>query len=111
MLTGSLACFRPPRWGNRREDQEAARPLRAVHGSAPDSRQGTANPIAMIGSLGWQCATVSDSASRGMIERRIAGALPKVCAPRHCGKGAKTIGTSEMGEAIVAELDSLAGRS
>ena len=115
MLTGSLGMLPSASLGETDAKTKKRRALyEPVHGSAPDiAGKGTANPIAMIGSLGMALRySFGLGQAADMIEQAIAGALAKGLRTADiAGKGAKTIGTSEMGEAIVAELDSLAGRS
>ena len=82
-----------------------------VHGSAPDiAGKGVANPIAMIGSLAMALRYSFDQgAVADRIEQAIAGVLAAgkrtgdIAAP-----GTETIGTQEMGKAIIAELDAAA---
>jgi 3-isopropylmalate dehydrogenase len=115
MLTGSLGMLPSASLGETDAKTKKRRALyEPVHGSAPDiAGKGTANPIAMIGSLGMALRySFGLGQAADMIEQAIAGALAKGLRTADiAGKGEKTIGTSEMGEAIVAELDSLAARS
>jgi len=88
--------------GNRRALYEP------VHGSAPDiAGKGVANPIATIASLAM-CLRYSfylgEAAER--IERAIAQVLDDGLRTADIKQdGCRTIGTKEMGEAIVAALD------
>lgn len=112
MLTGSLGMLPSASLGDLDPKTKKRRALyEPVHGSAPDiAGKGIANPIAMIGSLGM-CLRYSfglgDAAD--MIEKAIAGALQKGLRTADIrGSAAKAIGTQEMGDAILAELDRLA---
>ncbi|MGU3496802.1 3-isopropylmalate dehydrogenase [Xanthobacteraceae bacterium A53D] len=111
MLTGSLGMLPSASLGA----VDAATGKRAamyepVHGSAPDiAGRGIANPIAMIGSLGMALRySFGLGAAADQIDAAIAGVLASgqrtadIAAP-----GAPTISTSQMGAAIVAELDAL----
>jgi 3-isopropylmalate dehydrogenase len=112
MLTGSLGMLPSASLGEVDAKTKKRRALyEQVHGSAPDiAGKGIANPIAMIGSLGMALRySFGLTEAADMIEQAIAGALEKGLRTADiASKGAKTVGTSEMGEAIVAELDGLA---
>jgi 3-isopropylmalate dehydrogenase len=114
MLTGSLGMLPSASLGETEAKTKKRRALyEPVHGSAPDiAGKGVANPIAMIGSLGMALRySFGLGHAADMIEQAIARSLAKGLRTADiAGQDAKTIGTSEMGEAIVAELDSLAGR-
>ncbi|MEM8811909.1 MAG: 3-isopropylmalate dehydrogenase [Pseudomonadota bacterium] len=112
MLTGSLGMLPSaslgapdPVSGNRKALYEP------VHGSAPDiAGSGAANPIAMIASLAM-CMRYSfdngDLADR--IDAAIAAALEKgLRTPDIASDGTKSVGTEEMGAAILAELEAAA---
>jgi 3-isopropylmalate dehydrogenase len=79
-----------------------------VHGSAPDiAGKGVANPIATMASFAM-CLRYSfdlgDTASR--IERAIADVLDQGLRTADIKQdGCRTVGTREMGEAILAALD------
>ena len=82
-----------------------------VHGSAPDiAGKGLANPIAMIASFAM-CLRYSFGMGEwaGKVEAAIASALDKgyrtgdIMHP-----GMKQVGTNEMGDAILAELEAIA---
>ncbi|MFZ1988791.1 MAG: isocitrate/isopropylmalate family dehydrogenase, partial [Alphaproteobacteria bacterium] len=111
MLTGSLGMLPSaslgapdPKTGKRRALYEP------VHGSAPDiAGQGLANPIAMIASLGM-CLRYSFGMSKeaDLIDRAISGALAKGLRTKDIAeKGAKFVGTREMGDAILGEIRTL----
>jgi len=83
-----------------------------VHGSAPDiAGKGMANPIAMIASFVMALRYSFDLQKEAdLIDQAIAAALAKGLRTADIkSDGAKIISTSQMGEAIVAELDALAG--
>jgi 3-isopropylmalate dehydrogenase len=112
MLTGSLGMLPSASLGEIDTKSKKRRALyEPVHGSAPDiAGKGVANPIAMIGSLGMALRySFGLTQAADMIEQAIAGALAKGLRTADiASQRAKTVGTSEMGEAIVAELDRLA---
>ena len=109
MLTGSLGMLPSASLG-------AADPVTGkraalyepVHGSAPDiAGKGIANPIAMIGSLAM---ALRYSFNQGEVADRIDQAIAGVLASGKrtgdiAGPGTETIGTQDMGKAIIAELD------
>jgi 3-isopropylmalate dehydrogenase len=85
-----------------------------VHGSAPDiAGKGLANPIAMIGSLGMALRySFGLEQAADMIEQAIANVLAMGLRTADIAGGAtKTVGTAEMGEAIVAEVDALKAKA
>ena len=109
MLTGSLGMLPSaslgapdPKTGKRRALYEP------VHGSAPDiAGQGLANPIAMIASLAM-CLRYSFGMIKeaDLIDRAISSALAKGLRTKDIAeKGVKFIGTREMGDAILSELE------
>ena len=113
MLTGSLGMLASaslgevdPKTGKRRALYEP------VHGSAPDiAGKGIANPIAMIASFAMALRySFGMTKEADLIEAAIAAALKKglrtadIAAP-----GDKTVGTTEMGDAIIGEMETLAG--
>jgi 3-isopropylmalate dehydrogenase len=111
MLTGSLGMLPSASLGI--EDSTTGRRkalYEPVHGSAPDiAGRGLANPIAMIGSFGMALRY-----SFGLVEEadRLEQAIAKVLGSGTrtadiAGPGANAVGTAEMGDAIIRELDSL----
>jgi len=108
MLTGSLGMLpsaslgAPDARGHRRALYEP------VHGSAPDiAGKGAANPIATIASLAM-CLRYSfflgDTAER--IDKAIANVLDQGLRTADIAQdGCRTVGTKEMGEAIITALD------
>jgi 3-isopropylmalate dehydrogenase len=109
MLTGSLGMLpsaslgpEDPATGKRKALYEP------VHGSAPDiAGRGLANPIAMIGSFAmalrysFGLAEAADRLEGAITDALAAGARTKDIA----GPGVNAVGTPEMGDAIVRELE------
>ena len=109
MLTGSLGMLpsaslgaEDPATGKRRALYEP------VHGSAPDiAGKGLANPIAMIGSFAmalrysFGLGEAADRLDRAITDALASGLRTKdIAAP-----GVNAVGTAEMGDAIVRELE------
>ncbi len=109
MLTGSLGMLPSASLGEIDPKTKKRRALyEPVHGSAPDiAGKGLANPIAMIGSLGMALRySFGLGAVADRIEQAIAGVLAAGLRTADLrGEGTKTVGTVEMGDAILAELD------
>ncbi len=111
MLTGSLGMLPSASLGAADERGRRRALYEPVHGSAPDiAGQGVANPIATIASLAM-CLRYSfylgEAAER--IERAIAKVLDQGLRTADIKQdGCRTVGTREMGEAIVAALDKAA---
>jgi 3-isopropylmalate dehydrogenase len=83
-----------------------------VHGSAPDiAGKGIANPIAMIASFGMALRYSFNLGKQAdMIDSAIAAALAKGLRTAVIkSEGCKIVSTSEMGSAILAELEALVG--
>ncbi|MFL5198414.1 MAG: 3-isopropylmalate dehydrogenase [Microvirga sp.] len=111
MLTGSLGMLpsaslgaEDPATGKRKALYEP------VHGSAPDiAGRGLANPIAMIGSFAmalrysFGLGEAADRLERAITDALAAGLRTKDIA----GPGTNAVGTGEMGDAIVKELERL----
>jgi 3-isopropylmalate dehydrogenase len=111
MLTGSLGMLpsaslgaEDPQTGKRKALYEP------VHGSAPDiAGKGLANPIAMIGSFAmalrysFGLADAADRLERAITDALASGARTKDIA----GPGTNAVGTGEMGDAILKELERL----
>ncbi len=112
MLTGSLGMLPSVSLGEVDPKTKKRRALyEPVHGSAPDiAGKGLANPIAMIGSFGMALRySFGMTKEADMIEQAIAGALAKGLRTADIrGDSAKSVSTSEMGSAILAELEKLA---
>jgi 3-isopropylmalate dehydrogenase len=113
MLTGSLGMLpsaslgaEDPATGKRKALYEP------VHGSAPDiAGKGLANPIAMIASFAMALRySFGLGEAADMTERAIANVLASGTRTKDvAGPGANAVGTHEMGTAILAELDRVAG--
>jgi 3-isopropylmalate dehydrogenase len=79
-----------------------------VHGSAPDiAGKGIANPIATIASFAMALRYSFDQGGTAdLIEAAIASVLDQGLRTADIAQdGCRTVGTAEMGEAIVAALD------
>jgi len=113
MLTGSLGMLASASLGEMDPKTKKRKALyEPVHGSAPDiAGKGIANPIAMIASFGMALRYSFNMLKEAdLIDQAIAAALAKglrtgdIASP-----GTTTVGTTQMGEAIVAEMETLAG--
>jgi 3-isopropylmalate dehydrogenase len=108
MLTGSLGMLPSASLGAADENGHRRALYEPVHGSAPDiAGKNLANPIATIASLAM---CLRYSFSLGDIASRIDGAIAHVLdqglrTADIAQEGCRTIGTRQMGEAIVAALD------
>jgi 3-isopropylmalate dehydrogenase len=111
MLTGSLGMLPSASLGEVDAKTKRRKALyEPVHGSAPDiAGKGIANPIAMLASFAMALRysfNMGKQADR--IEAAIAAALAKGLRTADIkSDGAKVISTSEMGEAIIGELERL----
>ncbi len=108
MLTGSLGMLPSASLGAPDAKTGKRKALyEPVHGSAPDiAGQGLANPIAMIGSFAM---ALRYSFGLGQAADLVEGAIADVLASGIrtkdiAAKGAKTVSTSGMGDAIIAAL-------
>ena len=112
MLTGSLGMLPSASLGEVDAKTKKRRALyEPVHGSAPDiAGKGLANPIAMIGSLGMMLRySFGMTKEADMIEKAIAAALLRGLRTADIkGRAASSVGTREMSDAILAELEKLA---
>ena len=112
MLTGSLGMLASASLG---EADPKTRKRKAmyepVHGSAPDiAGKGLANPIAMIASFGMALRySLNMGRQADMIDQAISAALAKGLRTADIkSEGCKLVGTAEMGDAIIAEMEKLA---
>src|ERR1700723_2327506 len=111
MLTGSLGMLPSASLGETDAKTKTRKALyEPVHGSAPDiAGTGQANPIAMLASFAMALRysfNMGKEADR--IDEAIAAALAKGLRTADIkSDGAKVVSTSEMGEAIIGELESL----
>ena len=112
MLTGSLGMLPSASLGGVEEVSGRRRALyEPVHGAAPDiAGKGLANPIAMIGSLAMALRySFGELEAADRIEAAIAGVLAGgVRTADIYSEGQTRVGTSGMGDAILAELDKAA---
>jgi 3-isopropylmalate dehydrogenase len=113
MLTGSLGMLASASLG---ETDPKTRKRKAmyepVHGSAPDiAGKGIANPIAMIASFGMALRYSFDMGREAdLIDQAIAAALASGLRTADIqSEGTTVVGTAGMGDAILKELDRLAG--
>src|SRR5256714_2226764 len=111
MLRGSLGGWAPPVDGELDRKTRRRKALsEPVHGSAPDiAGKGIANPIAMIASfamaLRYSFGMLKEA---GVIEQAIAAALAKGLRTADIASpGMTTVGTAQMGDAIIGELENL----
>src|SRR5471032_2613551 len=112
-LTGSLGMLPSASLGEVDPKTKKRKALyEPVHGSAPDiAGKGIANPIAMIASFGMGLRySFSMGREADMIDKAIAAALAKGLRTADIkSDGTKLVGTTEMGDAIIAEMEKLAG--
>jgi 3-isopropylmalate dehydrogenase len=111
MLTGSLGMLPSASLGA--EDAETGRRsamYEPVHGSAPDiAGKGLANPIAMISSFGMALRYSFGMANEAdVVDRAIANVLASGLRTKDIASpGTNAIGTNEMGDAVLRELQAL----
>jgi 3-isopropylmalate dehydrogenase len=112
MLTGSLGMLASASLGDIDPKTRKRKALyEPVHGSAPDiAGKGIANPIAMIASFGMGLRySFNMGREADMIDTAIAAALAKGLRTADIkSDGTKLVGTTEMGDAIIAEMEKLA---
>jgi 3-isopropylmalate dehydrogenase len=112
MLTGSLGMLASASLGDIDPKTRKRKALyEPVHGSAPDiAGKGIANPIAMIASFGMGLRySFNMRREADMIDKAIAAALAKGLRTADIkSDGTKLVGTTEMGDAIIAEMEKLA---
>lgn len=110
MLTGSLGMLPSASLGAADENGKTKAMYEPVHGSAPDiAGQGKANPIAMIASfamaLRYSCNLPAEA---DMVEKAVANVLDQGLRTADIMQdGKQQITTSEMGTAILKELEDL----
>src|SRR5450631_2715434 len=111
-LTGSLGMLPSASLGGVDPKTKKRKALyEPVHGSAPDiAGKGIANPIAMIASFGMALRYSFDLGKQAdMIDKAISATLAKNLRTADIkSEGSKVVNTSEMGDAILAELEILA---
>src|SRR6476620_1501633 len=113
MLTGSLGMLASAWLGDIDPKTKKRKALyEPVHGSAPDiAGKGIANPIAMIASFGMGLRySFNMGGLADQIDKAIAATLDKGIRTGDIqSKGGKIASTQEMGDAIIAEMEKLAG--
>ena len=113
MLTGSLGMLPSASLGEVDPKTRKRKALyEPVHGSAPDiAGKGVANPIAMIASFGMALRYSFNMGKQAdMIDAAIAATLAKGLRTADIkSDGCKLVGTTEMGAAILSEMEKLAG--
>ena len=111
MLTGSLGMLPSASLGEMDPKTKKRKAMyEPVHGSAPDiAGKGAANPIAMIASFGMALRYSFDRAKEAdLIDKAIAATLDKALRTADIkSDGCKLVGTREMGDAIIAEVEKL----
>src|SRR5665213_399710 len=111
-LTGSLGMLPSASLGEVDAKTKKRKALyEPVHGSAPDiAGKGIANPIAMIASFGMALRYSFHMGKQAdQIDQAIAATLAKGLRTADIkSDGTKVVGTVEMGDAILAELEALA---
>jgi 3-isopropylmalate dehydrogenase len=112
MLTGSLGMLGSASLGDIDPKTRKRKALyEPVHGSAPDiAGRGVANPIAMLASFGMALRySFGMGGEADMIDKAIAAALDKGLRTADIkSAGTTLVGTEEMGDAVIAEVEKLA---
>jgi len=112
MLTGSLGMLASASLGEVDPKTKKRKALyEPVHGSAPDiAGKGVANPIAMIASFGMALRYSFDRGREAdLIDKAIAAALDKGLRTADIkSPGSTVVSTSQMGDAVIAEMERLA---
>ncbi len=112
MLTGSLGMLPSASLGELDAKTRRRKALyEPVHGSAPDiAGKGMANPIAMIASFGMALRySFNMGKEADMVDAAISAALAKGLRTADIkSEGENVVSTSEMGTAIVGEMEKLA---
>jgi len=112
MLTGSLGMLPSASLGEVDPKTKKRKAMyEPVHGSAPDiAGKGIANPIAMIASFGMALRySFNMGKAADLIDQAIAATLAKGLRTADIkSEGCKLVGTTEMGAAIIAEMERLA---
>jgi 3-isopropylmalate dehydrogenase len=110
MLTGSLGMLPSASLGAKDKNGKTSALYEPVHGSAPDiAGKGVANPIASVLSFAMALRySFERGACADLLEKAVDGVLAKgVRTPDIMQAGMTKIGTVEMGDRILAELDAL----
>jgi 3-isopropylmalate dehydrogenase len=113
MLTGSLGMLPSASLGPVDEKTGRRRAMyEPVHGSAPDiAGKGIANPVAMLASFAMALRYSFDLGKQAdMVEKAIANVFDKGYRTADVWtEGTEKLGTTAMGDAVLKELDQLAG--
>ncbi len=112
MLTGSLGMLPSASLGAVSEDGRQPALYEPVHGSAPDiAGQNIGNPLAQILSLSMMLRYSFDMAEQAdLIENAVEAVLSKdIRTIDIASDGMTPIGTKEMGDAVLTEMEALAG--
>ena len=114
MLTGSLGMLASASLGDIDPKTKKRKALyEPVHGSAPDiAGKGIANPIAMIASFGMGLRySFNMGKEADLIDQAIAATLGArgLRTADIMSEGGTRVGTTEMGAAIISEMEKLAG--
>jgi 3-isopropylmalate dehydrogenase len=111
MLTGSLGMLPSASLGEMDAKTKTRKALyEPVHGSAPDiAGKGQANPIAMLASFGMALRySFNMGREADLIDQAIAAALARGLRTADIkSEGGKSVGTAQMGQAVVEELQRL----
>src|SRR5712692_7738062 len=112
MLTGSLGMLPSASLGELDPKTKRRKAMyEPVHGSAPDiAGQGMANPIAMLASFAMAMRySFAMGREADLVDQAIAAALSQGLRTHDIkSEGTTVVGTAEMGDAILKELDRLA---
>jgi 3-isopropylmalate dehydrogenase len=112
MLTGSLGMLGSASLGEADPKTKQRKALyEPVHGSAPDiAGKGMANPIAMLASFGMALRySFGMGREADLLDRAISAVLDQGLRTADIkSEGCKLVGTAEMGDAIIAEMEKLA---
>ena len=113
MLTGSLGMLPSASLGEVDAKTKKRRALyEPVHGSAPDiAGKGLANPIAMLASFAMALRySFAMAKEADLIDQAIAATLAKGLRTNDIrSEGTTLVGTAEMGDAVIGEIERLAG--
>ena len=111
MLTGSLGMLPSASLGEVNPKTRKRKAMyEPVHGSAPDiAGKGIANPIAMIASFAMALRySFGMTKEADLIDRAVAAALARGLRTADIkAEGTTVVGTAEMGQAIIAEMEKL----
>ncbi len=111
MLTGSLGMLPSASLGAADSSGRRKALYEPVHGSAPDiAGKGLANPVAALMSFAMALRYSFDlDEDAAMVEKAVTDVLDQGVRTGDLGGGANAVGTGEMGKAVLAQLEKLAG--